>query len=75
MFHGEVFLFSAYLTSIMRLGSTVYISGEIPRKAPYMYMMSVVKKSTCSGFKTRLYISYHGRNAVRYIISNRKVIS
>ena len=30
-------------------------------------MMSVVGKSTCSGFKTGLYISYHGGNAVRYI--------
>ena len=31
-------------------------------------MMSVVGKSTCSGFKTELYISYNGGNAVRYII-------
>ncbi len=30
-------------------------------------MMSVVGKSTCSGFKTGLYISNHGGNAVRYI--------
>ncbi len=30
-------------------------------------MMSVVGKSTCSGFKTGFYISYHGGNAVRYI--------
>ena len=30
-------------------------------------MMSVVGKSTCSGFKKGLYISYHGGNAVRYI--------
>ncbi len=30
-------------------------------------MMSVVGKSTCSGFKTGLYIFYHGGNAVRYI--------
>ncbi len=30
-------------------------------------MMSVVGKSTCSGFKTGLYISYHGENVVRYI--------
>ena len=29
--------------------------------------MSVVGKSTCSGFKTGLYISYHGDNVVRYI--------
>ena len=29
--------------------------------------MSVVGKSTCSWFKTGLYISYHGGNAVRYI--------
>ncbi len=29
--------------------------------------MSVVGKSTCSGFKTGLYISYHGGNVVRYI--------
>ena len=29
--------------------------------------MSVVGKSTCSGFKTGLYISYHGRNTVRHI--------
>ncbi len=29
--------------------------------------MSVVGKSTCSGSKTGLYISYHGGNAVRYI--------
>ncbi len=29
--------------------------------------MSVVGKSTCPGFKTGLYISYHGGNAVRYI--------
>ncbi len=29
--------------------------------------MSVVGKSICSGFKTGLYISYHGGNAVRYI--------
>ncbi len=31
------------------------------------YMMSVVGKSTCSGFKTEFYIFYHGGNAVRYI--------
>ena len=31
------------------------------------YMMSVVGKSTCSGFKTGLYVSYHGANAVGYI--------
>ena len=30
-------------------------------------MMSVVGKSTCSGFRTGLCISYHGVNAVRYI--------
>ena len=30
-------------------------------------LMSVVGKSTCSGFKTGLYISYHGGNAIRYI--------
>ncbi len=30
-------------------------------------MMSVVGKSTCSGFKTGFYISYHGGNTVRYI--------
>ncbi len=30
-------------------------------------MMSVVQKSTCSGFKTKLYISYHSGNALRYI--------
>ncbi len=30
-------------------------------------MMSVVGKSTCSGFKTGLYTSYHGKNAIRYI--------
>ncbi len=30
-------------------------------------MMGVVGKSTCSGLKTGLYISYHGRIAVRYI--------
>ncbi len=30
-------------------------------------MMSVVGKSTCSGFKTGFYISYHGGNVVRYI--------
>ncbi len=30
-------------------------------------MMSVVRKSTCSGFKIGLYISYHGGNVVRYI--------
>ncbi len=29
--------------------------------------MSLVGKSTCSGFKTGLYISYHGEDAVRYI--------
>ncbi len=29
--------------------------------------MSVVGKSTCSGSKTGLYISYHGGNAVRNI--------
>ena len=29
--------------------------------------LRVVGKSTCSGLKTGLYISYHGRNAVRYI--------
>ena len=29
--------------------------------------MSVVGKSTCSRFKTGLYISYHGENAVRDI--------
>ncbi len=29
-------------------------------------MMSVVRKSTCSGFKTELHISCHGANAVRY---------
>ncbi len=31
------------------------------------HKMSVVGKSTCSGVKTGLYISYHGGNAVRYI--------
>ncbi len=30
-------------------------------------MISVVGNSTCSGFKTGLYLSYHGKNAVRYI--------
>ncbi len=30
-------------------------------------VMSVVGKSTCSGFQTGLYISYHDGNAVRYI--------
>ncbi len=30
-------------------------------------MMSVVGKSTCSGFKTGLYISCNGGKAVRYI--------
>ena len=34
-------------------------------------MMSVVGKSTCSGFKTGLYISYYGGNAVRYIKQRR----
>ncbi len=29
--------------------------------------MSVVGRSTCSGFKTGLYIFYHRGNAVRYI--------
>ena len=29
------------------------------------HMMSVVGKSTCSGFKTGLYISYYGGNAVK----------
>ncbi len=29
--------------------------------------MSVVGKSTCSRFKTGLYVYYHGGNAVRYI--------
>ncbi len=29
--------------------------------------MSVVGKSTCSGFKTGSYISYHGGNAISYI--------
>ncbi len=29
--------------------------------------MSVVGKSTCSGFKTKLYIPYHGGNVIRYI--------
>ncbi len=29
--------------------------------------MSVVGKSTCSWFKTGLYISHHGGKAVRYI--------
>ncbi len=29
--------------------------------------MSVVGKSTCSGFKTGLYLSNHGGNPVRYI--------
>ena len=33
--------------------------------------MSVVGKSTCSGFKTGLYISYHSENAVRYIRQRR----
>ena len=33
----------------------------------YCHVMSVVGKSTCSGFTTGLYISYHGGNAVRYI--------
>ncbi len=32
----------------------------------HIIMMSVVGKSTCSGFKTGLYISYHGGNAVWY---------
>ncbi len=31
------------------------------------YMMSVVGKWTCSGFKTGLHISYHGGIVVRYI--------
>ena len=31
------------------------------------HMMSVVGKLTCSGFKTGLYISYHGGNVVRYV--------
>ena len=30
-------------------------------------MMSVVGKWTCSGFKTGLYITYYGGNAVGYI--------
>ena len=30
-------------------------------------VMSFVAKSTCSGFKTGLYISYHGGNTARYI--------
>ncbi len=30
-------------------------------------IMSVMGKSTCSGLKTVLYISYHPGNAVRYI--------
>ena len=29
--------------------------------------MSAVGKSTCSGFKTGLYKSYHGGNTVRYV--------
>ena len=33
--------------------------------ADIRYMMSVVGKSTCSGLKTGLYISYPGGNAVR----------
>ena len=32
-----------------------------------MYLMSVVRKSTCSGFKTGFYIYCHGGNAFGYI--------
>ncbi len=31
------------------------------------HMMSVVGKSTYLGFRTGLYISYHGGNGVRYV--------
>ena len=34
----------------------------------YRHLMSVVGKSTCSEFKTGLYMSYHGGNVVSYII-------
>ena len=40
------------------------MGGQIPL---HMQCMSVVGKSTCSGFLTGSYISYHGGNAVRYI--------
>ncbi len=42
---------------------------ESPRSyvSIYFYVMSVVRKSTFSGFKTVLYTSYHGGNAARYI--------
>ncbi len=33
--------------------------------------MSVVGKSTCSGLKAGLYMSYHGGNGVRYIKQRR----
>ena len=36
--------------------------------------MSVVGKSTCSGFKTGLYISYHGGKVVRYIKQRANVM-
>ncbi len=37
------------------------------RHLPLLKLMSVAGKSTGSGFKTGLYISYHGGNTVRYI--------
>ncbi len=40
---------------------------DIKWNSPKKHMMSVVGKSTCSEIETVLFLSYHGRNAVRYI--------
>ena len=44
-----------------------------------VYMMSVVGKSTCSGFKTELYISYHlhnieGQKCVNFLPPHRPIL-
>ncbi len=36
-------------------------------KGLLVHLMSVAGRSTCSGFKTLLYISYHGKSPVKYI--------
>ncbi len=40
---------------------------ERKKRNSVQYVMSVVGKSTCSGLKTGLCISYHGGNTVSYI--------
>ncbi len=51
----------------MLLSLWYYVTIGTRNSIHSLHFMSVVGKSTCSGLKTRLYISYHGWNAVRYI--------